>query len=367
MLIDWLTLRTPLDNLTEQDLQGLIPYLAIETKRASDDTLLATRMVTDLDAVRSDFSGMVWNITTNGKIKFLSIGASPASLKYGNNLFGSSDYQECKKILLDYAFARLPIPLLSSANWLPRRIDVTQNYFLQSRHQVKDALHILRSSDGMRQKAYMMGGDTVGWGKGSKMRSGKAYDKYTQSLYLNSKAEKQGKAPIYSNEQIEIMQNILRLEMKLGYEFLDRALNAEWVSKDEKGNIILDLSKQENEGVLTSDFLVEQHDDFFNKFIGNSEVTDMSTLLNNLKLVTTEGRARAAYLTYLQIKENGFAHTAESMPRSTFSLHRKYLKSAGLSESDLKSGNIIELRKRKIMMQPVYNWEHLEQLHRLAA
>lgn len=348
MLIDWLTLRTPISDIQEADLLALLPYFAkLQVTNALTDEVIKTKLVIDIDSVRSDFSGMVWSISSNGPTKYLNIGASPASLEHGSNLFGSLDYHYCKQLLLNHARKVLKGVMLFNDGWQPRRLDITQNYFLQSRYQVKDALHILRSSDGMRQKATVQAGDSVYWGYSSHYRSGKAYDKHAQALELNKKAIKAKKPAIYTPEQLEIMNTILRLEMKLGRQYFD---------------------EHSDELLLTPDYLQKEHEEFFNKFIGSAEVTDMSSLQKSLALVSpSQGFAKAAYTTYLMIKENGFEFTKESMARATFMRHKKLLLAAGLSESDLKSSNIVELRKRKINLEPVYNWDHLRELHRKAA
>ena len=214
MLIDWLTLRTKIHNIQEEHLLALLPYFAkFDIRNALTDELLRSKVVVDIDAVRSDFQGMVWSISTNGADKYLNIGASPASIEHGSNLFGSSDYEYCKALLLNHARKVLKGVLIPNNDWLPRRLDVTQNYFMQSKHQVKDALHHLRSMDGVRHKATVRAGDTVYWGDKSHYIGGKAYDKGTQAIELNKKANKTNKTPIYTNQQLIDIQTILRLEL----------------------------------------------------------------------------------------------------------------------------------------------------------
>lgn len=347
MLIDWLTLRTKISDLQESELLELIPYLAkMEITNLANDQVIQTKLVIDIDAVRSDFQGLVWSISSNGRDKYLNIGGSPASIENGSNLFGSGDYQHCKKIIIKHAQKALRGCLVPSSNWHPRRIDITQNYFLQSRTQVKDALHMLRASDGMRQKSTVKG-DSIYWGESSKYRKGKAYDKHTQAKELIKRAEKLKNTPPYTPEQLKQMENILRLELTLGRQWFD---------------------EHPNEDNLKQDYLIEEHEAFFTKFIGDSEVSDMDTLFKNLQLTAPSiGIARSAYSTYLMIKQNGYHHTFEHMKPRTFYMHKKALLSAGLCEADLTNGNIIELRKRKITMTPVYNWEHLQELHKEAA
>lgn len=352
MLIDWLTLRTKINDIQDNDLMSLMPYLAkLQVTNALTDEVIKMKLVVDIDAVRSDFQGMVWSVTSNGVDKYLNIGASPASLQFGSNLFGSFDYFYCKQILINHAKKVLSNVCLFNDDWLPRRIDVTQNYFMNSKYQVKDALLQLRTMDSIRQKATTKM-DSVYWAISSHYRSGKAYDKGTQAIHLNKKAEKNNKPLIYTPEQLEQIQSILRLELKLGRQFFD---------------------EHQDESLLTPEFLTNEHNEFFSKFIGSAEVTDMDTLLKSLiEIAPTKGRALAAYSTFLRMKESGYYFTSETMPRSTFALHRKYLKAAGLSESDLlnakfESEKVVHLRKRRIDLEPVMSWEHLNQLLRKAA
>lgn len=356
MLIDWLTLRTPISDIQESDLLELLPYMAkVEVRSALNDELLKSKLVIDIDSVRSDFQGMVWSITSNGKEKFLNIGASPAFLEFGRNIFGSLNYQHCKKVLIDYAKRVLPSVLLFSSEWLPRRIDITQNYSMQSHYQVKEALHILRSCDGTRQKATTRS-DSVYWGAGSSYRQGKAYDKYTQSIELNRIASKLNKSALYDQNELDLLRPIIRLEMSLGRQFFDEHLKK--LVHDEKTG----FKKYQGESFITEQFLINQHNDFFGQFIGLGEVTDMDELMQKLKdIAPSDGLARSSYDTYLRIKSNGYEFTKASMSKASFFRHTRYLKLAGLTQSDLTSAMIVPLKKRRIDLNPVDTWQQLQE------
>lgn len=359
MLVDWLTLRAIIDTKTSADLAALIPYLHKQTKvNMETGEIVQQKYVVDVDAVKSSFPGMVWSLSNNESVTYLNIGASPATLKNGYNLFGHIDYQTCKQILLDHVQQVLPINV-NNFVWQPRRIDITQNYYMQSNAQVNDALLTLRSMDGMRQKATVQAGNTVYWGAKSRFRKGKAYDKFLQALEICRKFYKKGEKPPYTETQLHLMQSILRLEMTLGSQFFDDFINKKNPTK----------CNRQIEDLLTIDFFEQQHNDFFGKFIGNAEVTDMDKLLEKLiETAPSIGYARAAHYTYMLINKNGYEHTKLSMPERTFRKHRQYLKAAGLSEADITSAKIIELRKRKIIeLQPVNDWQHLQQLNQEAA
>lgn len=348
MLCDWMTLRTPINDIQDQDIHDLMPYLALETIKSSTDEVIKQRMVIDIDQVRSDFQGFVWSITSNGKQKYLSIGASPAWLEHGRNIFGDLDIEKAKTLLIAKCRQVLPNVLLFRQDFEIRRLDITQNYFMESKTQLKDALHILRACDGIRQKATVAKGDTVYWGSKSALISGKVYDKGSQAIHLCRNASKRNLPMPYTESELHLVENVLRAEMKLGRLFFERL---------------------ESEDLLTPDFLAQQHDKYFSKFIGSNEVTDMDDLLNNLlALSKTQGQAKAAYGTYLTIKQIGLETTKNSMSRRTFQRHKKLLHEAGLSQSDLTTATIIPLRKRRIDLVTVDTWEELRQLQsRIAA
>lgn len=347
MLIDWLTLRTEINDIQDNDLMSLMPYFAIsEQRNALTDEIIKSKLVIDIDAVRSDFEGMVWSISTNGKTKYLNIGASPAYLEHGRNIFGSNDYEHCKRVLITHAKSTLSKVLLFSSEWYPRRIDITQNFILQSHEQVKEALHVLRSCDGTRQKATTRA-DSVYWGAGSSYRQGKAYDKYSQSIYLNAKNERRSKPALYTDPELQLIKPIIRLEMSLGRQYFD---------------------EHTDESLLTTEFLIKQHNDFFAQFIHTGEVTDMDTLYKALiQTQQSNGLARSAYDTYLRIKQHGYEFTKLSMSSRTFYRHTKILKQAGLTQSDLTTAQIIPIKKRRIDLNPVDSWDELRRLHQLAA
>lgn len=75
----------------------------------------------------------------------------------------------------------------------------------------------------------------------------------------------------------------------------------------------------------------------------------------------SQGRARAAYKTYTDIKEFGLDEVRAGMAERTFYLHKKHLKAAGVSDGDLMAGNVIQFRPIRIVLaQPVTCWDDIK-------
>lgn len=378
MLIDWLTLRTSISDFSEQALLAISDYLQgqqtiIRNFDLGTEETVKVKLVVDIDKVRSDFTGMVWSISTNGKDKFLNIGASPAYLLYGRNIFGTMNYQVCKAALVDHMRKNLSPFLPQVDDWEVRRIDVTNNYFMDTHAEVKEALRMLRCGDGNRQKTTVSyKGDTVNYGLGSTSRSGKTYDKGEQAEYLNQKhKEKTGQA-LYTQQELEQLMHIIRNELKLGRQFIEDEQARYYKQQMKLGRVA--TYRDFEIDVLTESYLEKQHHKFFDRYIGKLEVTDMETLMNALHKVIdskgnpiSHGQALAAHKTWALIRSIGYESTKASMPKATFMRHQKYLLDAGLSQSDLQSAVIVPFRRKTIeLSSSVDTWEQLTALFKQA-
>jgi len=339
-LIDWLTLRLQISaHFRDAMLDHLAQYLGMLTVHNSDGEEIRKKLVFDVDKIRSDSEGIFWAIHHNGKQRFLTIGASPAQIEHGNNVFGSSDVQHCAEVIILAASRTLGLLLPPPTAWHCARIDYTHNYAMKDANQVKQALRELRKGDGVRQKASVPRGDSVYWGQGSDLIGGKAYDKGSQMVYLSKKNKLQA-----SPEQVALASRLLRFEL---------SLKARWFRRHapEAGDY-LNISTQQ---------LETQHAKFFGQFIGDLEVADMGKLLERLQFIApSKGHAVAAYSTYLRIRELGYEMAKSSMPDSTFRRHKKYLIDAGLSQADLLGNNVIPFRRDVITLSaPVTSWDDL--------
>lgn len=339
-MIDWMTLRYPLAKLPEAIRDRIRGALGSIIMFGPDGVSKWEKSVLDFEALRSDTPGLCWTVTGNSAgDQMLTIGASPAFLTYGNNVFGSSCPRESATVLVRFAQRCLNAILPAPQAWECRRIDVTENYALGSVREVKQFLRQLMTADAGRAKATSGGGDSVYWNKASDLRKGKAYAKGPQLRALVAKQKVE-----ISDDLIELAERLARLELTLGSRWFRRLAEIEknwW-----------DLTVQE---------LQEQHAEYFGRFVGKQEVTDMGSLLEELeKVCETAGRAASAHRTWALIRAVGYELAKESMPRATWFRHLKALRAAGLSDADIGAGNVLPFRRREICIaKPVRTWAEL--------
>lgn len=363
-MIDWMTLRTPLNFMLKDDLLNKVEHYIGEMKIFDGaGELTRTKLVWDIDRLRSDEVGLFWQIQYSGSEIYMVIGASPASLEHGDNVFGSSDVIHCADVLISAAEKILGVKLPHKQAWDCRRLDITHNYLLDDHSQVKQALRELRNGDGIRQKASVPKGDTVYYGQGSDLISGKIYDKGSQIEHLQKVAHKRNKPIIFDNEEMEILKRLLRMELMLKRRWFDRLQNKYSHSDFPTSAAYLDYLRNNKAWLeLTEQDLNAQHEKYFTQFVGNIEVTNMTDLLKKLEQIApSAGRARAAHNTWALIKTIGYEQTRASMPENTFSKHRAYLLKAGLTAAALQSANnVIAFRKKSITISaPISNWSDL--------
>lgn len=348
-VIDWMTLRYPLAKLPPAIQDRVLRSLGRITCVSPDGEIRWEKPVLDLDALRSDTPGLCWTVTggSDGEMR-LTIGASPAFIRHGNNVFGSSCVRECSTTLVRFASKCLAAILPPPQDWECRRIDVTENYALGSIREVKQFLRQLMTADAGRAKAASGGGDSVYWNQRSDLRKGKAYAKGPQLRKLL----KQRKVDI-SEDLLDLADRLARLELTLGSRWFRRL--------EEQGKHWWDLA---------TDDLQQQHENYFGRFIGKQEVTDMGSLLEELEKVTvtkngaqvivTKSQALAAHRTWALIKAIGYELARESIPRTTWFRHIAMLRSAGLSDADIGAGNVLPFRRREICIaSPVRSWAEL--------
>ena len=341
MLIDWLTMRICFSHLMINDthFEQFTKNLGTVEYKDADGNTTNTRYVVDIDQLRSDSKGIFWSITRNGNTAYLNLGGSPASLEFNNNVFGSADINHCMTVMLNLAQKALACYLPPTSMWQVRRIDITKNYLLDSNTEVKQALRVLRNGDGLRQKATCPKGDTVYWGEGSDYIKGKAYDKGSQAEYLQKKA----KSTVFDEYVMSLLKRVLRLELSLCRRWFERT-ETKW---------------QE----LTTDFLNIQHHKYFSQFIGKEiEVTDMDTSLQQkfIDNAPSRGQGLAAMATWALIKQYGFEHVKDIIPRATFHRQKKVMYAVGLTMSDLQAGNILPFRQKIISLsEPLRSWDDL--------
>ncbi|NMG46952.1 hypothetical protein GO613_02390 [Azoarcus communis] len=343
LLLDWLTLRIPLDDRLSRSIHDrVLSCLGRIQCYASDGSLLWEKNALDVDKLRSDTQGLVWQVQSDGRQLMLVIAGSPASLENGGlNVFGSLDIRAAGETLLRVARRALRAILPSLEHWQCRRIDITGNYVLPDPESVKQALRMLMVTDGSRRKASSAkkGGDTVSWNPTSDLSKGKAYHKGPQLAYL----AKQGKVKV-SDSQLAAADRILRLEHTKAAKW--------WRRFEEKGGQWYRLTAFE---------LWSEYRNFFGRLVQGVEVTEMNRTVMVTKLMEcnaiSEGRAEAAFTTLRNIREDGFEVVKGYMSHATFYRHLKYLRAAGVTDSDMTTAKILPFRPIKIVLaQPVGSW-----------
>jgi II/X family phage/plasmid replication protein len=349
MLIDWITMRFPLTPVLGHTLhQRILDSLGQVVKFDPAGEIIWQKLHVDFDELRSDSMGLYWSLTADAdSTRYLTLGASPASLNQaGINVFGTLSIPDAAKTILRFACMALECVLPSWEQWQCRRLDITANYDMGNAAQVKQALSLLLATDAPRRRtnSNLRGGDTVYWNPTSDLQSGKAYHK---GAHLRMQLRKGN--IVIDDEQLNLADNLLRLELKLG---------SRWFRRHAESG--LDWQK------LSPKKLTEIHQNFFNSLIGGGdiEVNDMGNLLIELeRTAPSKGSALAAHRTFALIKVLGYAQTKNSMAARTFFLHTALLRAAGLSGADLCAGKILALRKRTLVLEnPVLGWSEIRKV-----
>lgn len=347
-LIDWLTLRVAVGDQLGQALTERIRACVNTVHCVSPaGESLWTKQALDVDALRSDTPGLVWMFQSDGRSEYLVIGASPASLEHGVNVFGSCDIVHCARVLIRAASLALCAVLPDYQSWQCRRIDVTGNFALPDGSSVRQALRQLCLADGGRRKAtnHARGGDSVYWNPASDLAKGKAYHKGPQLAYL----VRLGKLEC-SPEILELADRVLRLEHTRGARWFRRLA--------ESGRAWWVLTVEELGGLFV---------DFFARLVDGVEVRDMerNELLRVIEKANgcTPGRALAAFQTYVSIRTYGWSVMREAMTHATWYRHLKMLRAVGISDADLQSGNVVQFRPVRILLaRPVQSWADVRQV-----
>jgi len=332
-MIDWLTLKTSIQNLTHDTRHALTMLQGTIYKISPDGT--CEWQVPARASVRSDSHQLQVQISEH----FLTISGSPARLHSSDNVFGSSDPAECAANMLFHLSTVQQVELPPLEQFSCTRIDITHNYDLGSAANVRQALMVLRHAHGGRFQVKTTS-ESVYWSTHSQHRSGKAYHKGAHLEYL----AKQGHD--IDPEHIRLAQNLLRLELKLGHEFWRKQATKHFTQ-------------------YTAAELNQLHHDYFINLIGKVEVTDMTDIKTNCinaskELGYTEGRGRAAYLYWLTIQSVGFQVANDSTPYNTRYKHLQILKQAGLSYSDFQAGRVVALRRTPLVIAaPVESWQQI--------
>lgn len=296
------------------------------------------------DSVRSDSHQVVVSCAP-GRIR---VQGSPARvLGDGDTVFGFGPLGRnplyCAHEMVDFVAKTLAfVGLPPAQHWSCTRIDVTRNYYLGSLANVRVALAELRNVEGGRYRVSQQAGDTVYWSHKSKLRSGKAYAKGPHIKYAMGRPGYNGRS--YDSSELELANRLLRLELKLGSDWL-RRYPLPWHDLDGAS-------------------LVECHEAFFGRMVGDVEVVDMGYVeaISRVEVEPgvkiTPAQAQRVCATWALIQSIGWQATRETMPERTWYWHQSILRKAGFGDADLSAGRVVALR-RKLVMTPVMSWEEL--------
>jgi len=86
--------------------------------------------------------------------------------------------------------------------------------------------------------------------------------------------------------------------------------------------------------------------------------SNLKTRVNQAAPTIAQGKA--AYACWLLIKSEGWERARNNYPRTSWYRNLKILRIAGLSDSDISSGNIVQFRRRIIEASIVTDWSELE-------
>lgn len=351
MLIDWVTARVPLDQLSPAARQAALE-LGDRTCRYCPKTGEVRYEAAVWESVRSDSHQIAMKAGSD-----LWIQGSPARvIGCGDAVFGSGasaalDLLGCVDRMRLFVAGRLGCDLPPADRWIVSRVDVTENLLMDSLPEVRQALSILRGVEGGRYRVSSQQGDTVYWGGKSRLRKGKAYAKGPHLASVMRNPAHQGRA--YTPAEVALAGRLLRLELTLGRE---------WFARNDWRRV-------------TAANLRTEWESYFYRMIGSAEVTadcDLQERVINAALATvvgkksdgsdrygTEGMGRAAYGCWLAIKNEGWERAREFFSRSTWYRHLLILRAAGLSDADLSTGSVVLLRRSVIDCRPVSSWADL--------
>lgn len=375
MLIDWVTASIPMENMPREMWEGLRllsdrvmrysptaegfstyqedGFIRIESSSISWDT-------SAWDSIRSDSHQLAFKIGGDA----IHVQGSPARvIGSGDAVFGEGasralDLVGCVRRMVVYASGQLGFDLpTDSALWKVSRIDVTANIMLDDLAAVRVALRILRECEGGRYRVSQQAGDTVYWSHRSRLRSGKAYAKGPHIKYMLAKKEYTGRK--YSSSELLLIDRLLRLELKLGSQWLRERAGKPWTQ-------------------LTADDLRAEWHSYFERMIGESSMITEDDVYSNISKAAEEIRlernlklkvptksselfAKAAYSFYLLIQKEGWQkarelHSKNGKPNSTYYRNLEVLHRAGLGDADLSSGTVVQLRRKIIECQMIDSW-----------
>ncbi|WP_279116467.1 phage/plasmid replication protein [Acidithiobacillus thiooxidans] len=267
----------------------------------------------------------------------IEVSGSPSySAGFKHNVFGIRSALDAGIAHLNAASDAIGANVLGDSNdWSMSRIDVTANFDMGSPENARAALGALRLSNAPRRRQTSPTDEVLRWGN-AQWLSGTAYIKGTDPVM------KLGlKSGLLTPQFVAYANTLLRLELRIGRGFILRK-EIKWDS-------------------TTEPEFGKFYDDYWNVLVGDAEVFDMSDIFPALTQVApSEAQARAAFRTFLLIRQVGESVVRESMPGRTWRRHVSFLRSAGLSWTDITTGQITPLRRKAVVLgSPVTEYKQV--------
>ena len=337
MLIDWISAYLPMDELPRESWDHLVS-LTDRIRRFCPKTGEVQWESAAWESVRSDSHQIAFRVT--GDAVFVQ--GSPARVcGSGDAVFGEGpsaalDLVGCLHRMIQFVSVPLGVQLPTQPEkWKVSRIDVTGNLLLDDLPSVRVALRTLRECEGGRYRVSQQAGDTVYWSHKSRLRSGKAYAKGPHIDYQLKQKDYTGRA--YTVHEREMINRLLRLELKLGAQWLRERAGCPWYA--------LDMTRLTNEWR-----------EYFERMIGDADMTTYNVQSRIEAVAETPGQAKAAYSLFLLIQSRGWQEAREVTNRATWYRNIKVLHLAGLGDADISAGNVVQLRRKVLTCQLVNTW-----------
>ena len=341
MLIDWITARV--DN-------ELIPAEIREKLDGVFDRIMCISpngeirwQKTTWNSIRTDSHQIAVRNTSHD---FWIQGSPARTIGDGCNVFSAPpsstlDVEGCLTHMTEFVGKNLGIVVPPLANWRVSRLDITRNLLLDSLDEVREALGVLKNCNGGRYRVSQQAGDSVYWSHRSKHRSGKAYAKGPHLQYLGKRKTFDSK--IYTQEELDLADRLLRLELKLAREWFKTHVS-HWQH-------------------ITPEILSAEWDSYFKRTLGGAEIVNDHDLKTKIyTLAPTDGQGKSAYSLWLLIKNEGWEKARHATTKTTWYRNLKTLHEAGLSDADLSMGVIVPFRKKIFTATSVNSWDELKQV-----
>lgn len=336
MLIDWVTARVPMELLSPEartaalELGDRVCRYCPKTGDVRFESAAWESVRSDSHQIAVKAGGDLWMQGSPGRV------IGNGCTVFSSGAAAALDLHGCVDRMRAFVMARLGVDLPPASLWIVSRVDVTGNLQLDSLAEVRNALTILRGTEGGRYRVSSQAGDTVYWGGKSRLRKGKAYAKGPHLVHLMKQKTYSGYQ--YTDADVGAADLLLRLELTLGRE---------WFARHEWKN-------------ATANALREEWESYFGRMIGGAEMAaDCDVQERVIAAAKTPGRGKAAYGCWVMIQREGWERARGFYTKSTWYDHMKVLRAAGLRDTDISHGQVVPLRRQIMQARLVTHWSQL--------